>query len=290
MSELIVDLGKHEFIHLVRPVQNMNWNTLSKLVEKEDWIIQQKHDGIHALYISGRGLTRDGNNYFDNKFPELIPYLKQLPDNTIIEGEIVCKCQDQEICNMASSRLKQNNPKKKDLESEFIVFDILFCNGENVQNMNYKDRLELLNKLFSEIAINKFLRIINQENKIMSKDECGQQGVEGYIARKNGRYSDECLKFKAWDESDFIVTGYEATATKDIGVLNIETLDGIKSGNVTYNNKFGDPKLQSTKDMLENRPIAIVRSLPSWIIYNQKPKKADNLRFPVLVDLRIGET
>ena len=59
MSELIVDLGKHEFIHLVRPVQNMNWNTLSKLVEKEDWIITEpilatRAQTDPALYRSSR--------------------------------------------------------------------------------------------------------------------------------------------------------------------------------------------------------------------------------------------
>ena len=66
-------------------------------------------------------------------------------------------------------------------------------------------------------------------------------------------------------------------------------MDGIPAGNVTYNIKFGVPELQSTKDMLNNKPTAIVRYLPNWVIYNQKPKQSDNNRFPVLVDLRDGQ-
>ena len=219
MSELIVDYNSIN-LHLVRPVQNMNWKILEELVHNPNWIIQKKHDGIHALYISGKGLTRDGNTYFDKKFPELIPYLKQLPDGTMIEGEIVCKCQDQEICNMASSRLKQNNPKPTDLKAEFIIFDILYYKGEDVKSKNYSERLVLLDEVMSEIAINEYLKVIDVEfeDTIKTIKECGQLGLEGYIARKNGRYTDECLKFKAWIETDFVVTGYSATKTKEIGV------------------------------------------------------------------------
>ena len=76
--------------------ENKNYKEFLKELssKRHSFIFQLKFDGIRALVLKDNGnitiLNRNNIDY-TNKFPELLPSLKKLPDNSIFDGEIIVK-------------------------------------------------------------------------------------------------------------------------------------------------------------------------------------------------------
>jgi len=68
-----------------------------KLPEGPEWLIEIKLDGYRALAIKGRGkveLRSRNNNDFGTRSPSIVRALASMPDETVIDGEVVALDQD----------------------------------------------------------------------------------------------------------------------------------------------------------------------------------------------------
>src|SRR5687768_5614087 len=64
----------------------------SKLPEGDAWLYELKYDGYRALGIKTSGRVRlvsRNDNDFSTRYPAIVKALQKLPDETVIDGELV---------------------------------------------------------------------------------------------------------------------------------------------------------------------------------------------------------
>jgi bifunctional non-homologous end joining protein LigD len=69
-----------------------------RLAEGPDWLYEPKLDGYRALAIKSYGvahLQSRNNKSFDSKYPAIVQALARVPDETVIDGEVVARDPDQ---------------------------------------------------------------------------------------------------------------------------------------------------------------------------------------------------
>jgi ATP-dependent DNA ligase len=68
-----------------------------KLPEGPDWLIELKLDGYRALAIKSGGkvqLRSRNDNNFNSRYPGMVKALATMPDETVIDGEVVALDED----------------------------------------------------------------------------------------------------------------------------------------------------------------------------------------------------
>jgi len=131
--------------------------TVEELGKEEEWFTEWKWDGIRAqiifrqnqLYIWSRG-----EELVTDKFPELQEFTHQLPDGTVLDGEIVCFRNGKPMpFNVLQTRIGRKNVTKKILQEApvvFIAYDILEYNYKDVRTEPQAKRRMLLTEIFSQ--------------------------------------------------------------------------------------------------------------------------------------------
>jgi bifunctional non-homologous end joining protein LigD len=115
---------------------------VAKLPEGPDWEYEIKFDGYRALGIKGTGharlMSRNGND-FSARFPKVARALAKLPDDTIIDGEVVALTED----GLPSFNVLQNY-NHADTPLQFYAFDLLHLRGQNLREWPLEKRRALL--------------------------------------------------------------------------------------------------------------------------------------------------
>jgi ATP-dependent DNA ligase len=128
--------------HPARFVEPMQCLALAKLPEGPDWEYEIKFDGYRALGIRSAGrvrlMSRNGND-FSARFPSIANALSKLPDDTIVDGEIVAL---DETGRPSFNVLQNYNHSATPLE--FYAFDLLHLAGINLRDRPLHERRELL--------------------------------------------------------------------------------------------------------------------------------------------------
>ena len=70
---LTKDMG---MINLSRP-EKLEWTQMKDYISA-DWIIQSKRDGVHVVYDTRIGLTRDGQKIYNDNFPYFVSQYLQI--------------------------------------------------------------------------------------------------------------------------------------------------------------------------------------------------------------------
>src|ERR1700680_3176897 len=113
-----------------------------RLPDGPDWLFELKLDGYRALAIksSGRIQLRSRNdNDFSMRYPGIAKALSALPDETVIDGEVVAL----DVAGKPSFNTLQNHGSAG-APLHFYVFDLLIMGGKNVMDETLVKRRELL--------------------------------------------------------------------------------------------------------------------------------------------------
>ncbi len=124
---------------------------ISDLGNIHEWQIEWKWDGIRAQIIKRQNeifIWSRGEELINEKFPELINAAQRLPNEIIIDGEIL-PWQSNQVANFAQlqRRISRKNLTKKILEDIpviFLAFDILEHEGKDIRNLTLSNRRILL--------------------------------------------------------------------------------------------------------------------------------------------------
>ena len=112
--------------HFVEPMQCL---AVARLPEGPGWEYEIKFDGYRALGIKSAGhvrlLSRNEND-FSARFPSVANALSNLPDDSIVDGEIVAL---DETGGPSFNVLQNYNHAAPPLQ--FYVFDLLHLAGKN---------------------------------------------------------------------------------------------------------------------------------------------------------------
>jgi len=159
-----------------------------RLPEGAEWLYELKLDGYRALAIKRGGkvhLQSRNNNDFNARYPRIVKALANLPDETVIDGELVAL---DEGGRPSFNSLQNYGSTGAPLH--FFIFDVLILKGKDVMSDPLMKRRELIEEhvlpmlaepiRYSPI-LDATLRALIQSVKA--------QGLEGLVAkRRDSKY------------------------------------------------------------------------------------------------------
>jgi len=211
-------------------IKPMLAHPFEKAFNDKDWVFEVKWDGVRAIVFTNnndvRIQSRNGND-ITNRYPEIVNALKlNLKEcrSAIIDGEIVV-LNEEGLPDFHTHQHRMNiqNPQEimalsvKD-PSTYYVFDILYKENENVEQLGYLERRELLSSILKNndtIRISEYIK----ENGTEILQSIKELNLEGIVAKhknsvyREGTRSRDWLKIKNTKTQDCVIIGY----TKGLG-------------------------------------------------------------------------
>lgn len=163
-----------------------------------DWRLEYKWDGIRGQLIkrdTGAYLWSRGEELVNHVFPEIIEMAENLPDGTVLDGEILCWQKDVRK-PMAFASLQRRLGRKtvnkkllKECPTVFLAYDILEHKSIDIRAYNLRDRLKLLESV--QLNYNHPCLVIDNEKEfaeweelIQLRDRARLEGAEGLMIKK----------------------------------------------------------------------------------------------------------
>lgn len=203
-----------------------------KLPEGPDVQYEIKFDGYRALAMKSGGkvqLRSRNDNDFNVRYPGIVKALAPMPDETVIDGEVVALDRD----GKPSFNTLQNYGSAG-APLHFYIFDLLILKGRDVMGEPLVKRRELL----EEYILPKLAEPIRYSPVLEAKLEdlirsVKAQGLEGLVAkRRNSKYepgqrSGAWQKMRVNQGQEFVIAGY-TPSTKNFDAVVIGYYEGSK--------------------------------------------------------------
>ncbi|HBE67304.1 MAG TPA: ATP-dependent DNA ligase [Planctomycetaceae bacterium] len=124
----------------------------------QEYFAEWKWDGIRAQLIRRQGQTflwSRGEELMEDQWPELNTASEQIPNGTVLDGEILATTDEGEILPFSSlqRRIRRKTVSRKLLSEvpvAFLVFDILECEGIDVRDRPLFERRQALLSVLDE--------------------------------------------------------------------------------------------------------------------------------------------
>jgi bifunctional non-homologous end joining protein LigD len=196
------------------------------------WFYELKLDGYRAIAFRRNGainLRSRNDNDFNARYPAVVDALASLPENTVIDGEIVAF--DQE--GRPSFNALQNYGSAP-APVVYYVFDVMVLSGHNVMREPLQARRQLLEeKVLPKLAepiryaapLDADLPVLIQSVKV--------HGFEGLVAKRCDSVYEPGLRSGAWMKmrvnrgQEFVIGGY-TRGTKTFDALVFGYYEGDK--------------------------------------------------------------
>ncbi len=183
-----------------------------KLPEGPVWQLELKLDGYRGIGIKNNGrahlASRNGKN-LSERFPTITRALNRLPDETVIDGEIVAVNED----GVPSFNLLQNGGGAAHTIL-FYAFDLLILGGTDLRSRPLEQRRALLRELIPTLGD----PIRHSETFDVPPAELlatvREHGLEGIVAKRRtstyspGDRSGDWVKMRANRGQEFVIGGY----------------------------------------------------------------------------------
>jgi DNA ligase D-like protein (predicted ligase) len=201
-----------------------------KLPEGSEWQYEIKLDGYRAIAIKSGGKLRlrsRNDNDFSLRYQAVVNGLASLPDETVIDGEVVAL----DASGKPSFNSLQNHGSSEG-PVYYYVFDVLVLNGRDVMNETLEARRALLVKrvlprLADPIRYSPELRE-SLRNLVHSVKA---QGLEGLVAKRRDSRYEPGLRSGVWQKmrvnqgQEFVIGGY-TPSDKNFDALVIGYYEG----------------------------------------------------------------
>jgi bifunctional non-homologous end joining protein LigD len=203
-----------------------------KLPEGEGWLYEIKLDGYRALAIKSGGklhLRSRNDNDFNARYPSIVAALAKLPDNTVIDGEVVALDSD----GKPSFNTLQNYGSTG-APLYFYVFDVLVLKEREVMGEPLLIRRGLLEKqILSKLQEPIRSSPILQASLKDLVESVKAQGLEGLVAKRRDSKYEPGERSGAWQKmrvnqgQELVIDGYTPSA-KNFDALVIGYYDDLQ--------------------------------------------------------------
>jgi DNA ligase D-like protein (predicted ligase) len=193
-------------------IEPMECLAVPKLPDGSQWVYEIKLDGYRAIAVKSTGqlnLLSRRRNSFNRQYPLIFEALAELPDNTVVDGEVVALNE--------SSRPDFNllqHFRAGASQIHYFIFDLLIYQGRDLTWLPLIERRQILNSSLNftspKIRLAQYFET-SVENMLAA---ARAQGLEGVIAkRKDGRYepgkrSGSWVKHRINSGQELVIGGY----------------------------------------------------------------------------------
>lgn len=214
------------------------------------WVYETKYDGYRIVArADGASValaTRNGKD-FSARAPSVVTALRSLNVAAVLDGELVSPARGStsRAGKAGDFQALQNALREgRTAQLVYFVFDLLWCNGQDLRSRPLLERKRALTKLLGK-RTDKHLRLgehLEGEGPVIFQHAC-RLGMEGVIAKRAdaaytaGR-SKSWLKVKCTGREELIVIGYTPPSGSRavLGALILATREG---GKLRYAGKVG---------------------------------------------------
>ncbi|MEO8796057.1 MAG: ATP-dependent DNA ligase [Daejeonella sp.] len=167
------------------------------LGETNNWQAEWKWDGIRAQAIHREGeifIWSRGEDLATEKFPELHPFLLELPSGTVLDGEAICFSDNCPLpFALLQTRIGRKNLTKKILEESpmaFIAYDCLEFQGEDIRHLPLQQRREKLQILHAnsnykdQFRLSPIVNFETWEDLYELRKRSREEYAEGFMLKK----------------------------------------------------------------------------------------------------------
>lgn len=232
----------------------------SSLPEGADWIYELKLDGYRALGIKTGKLVqlRSRNNKdLNTSFPEIAAALSTLPDETIVDGEVVAL----DSQGRPSFNALQNH-RSANAAIFYFVFDLLVLSGRDIMREALGMRRDLLRSRIlpkMQLPIREVPELDGTLSDVIAAVRA--QGLEGVVAKNLKSRYEPGLRSGAWQkmrinkEQEFVIGGYTlGSRTFDAIIFGYYDRDQLLYAGRTRNG-FTPILRKQISDLLRGRAI-----------------------------------
>jgi len=203
-----------------------------RLPEGPDWLYEVKLDGYRALAVKSGGnvqLRSRNDNDFAARYANVTKALGGMPDETVIDGEVVALDQDgKPSFNALQNYGSSSGPLL------YYVFDLLILSGRDVMSETLDTRRALLEKH----VLAKLDEPIRYSPELQATlpdliRSVKAQGLEGLVAKRRSSKYEPGLRSGAWQKmrtnqgQEFVIAGY-TPSPKNFDALVIGYYEGGK--------------------------------------------------------------
>jgi bifunctional non-homologous end joining protein LigD len=168
-----------------------------KLPEGKEWHYELKLDGYRALAIKSSGkvsLRSRNDNDFNSRYPGIVNALAPMPDDTVIDGEVVALDE-----NGRPSFNALQNYGSGPSPLHFFIFDILVLDGRDVMGEQLTTRRELIEKqVLPKLADPIRYSPVLEASLSGLIHSVKLQGLEGLVAKRRDSKYESGLRSGAW--------------------------------------------------------------------------------------------
>jgi DNA ligase D-like protein (predicted ligase) len=184
-----------------------------KLPEGAEWLVELKLDGYRALAIKSAGkvhLRSRNDNDFNARYPGIVKALGTMPDDTVIDGEVVALDADgRPSFNMLQNYGSGGAPL------HFFIFDLLVLKGKDVMGEPLTKRRELIEEhVLPELADPiRYSPVLGGSLKDLMRS-VKAQSLEGLVAKRRDSKYEPGLRSGAWQKmrvnagQELVIGGY----------------------------------------------------------------------------------
>jgi DNA ligase D-like protein (predicted ligase) len=191
-------------------IEPMECALVTKLPEEPDWTYEVKLDGYRAIGVkTSRDAILYSRNHknFNKRFPQIAEALRDLPAETVIDGEVVAL---DESGRPDFHRLQHFTAEASRIH--YFIFDLLVFEGRDLTNLPLTERRDLMKSVKLQSPR---IRVSEQFN-ISAEDMLAavrQQQLEGVVAKRKtsvyeeGKRTGSWLKMRINRAQEFVIGG-----------------------------------------------------------------------------------
>jgi ATP-dependent DNA ligase len=184
---------------------------VAKLPEGSQWVWEIKLDGYRAVAVkSGGAITLYSRNkdVLNKRFPYIVEPLRNLPDGTVVDGEIVALDDDgRPVFNLLQ------NFTSESARIRYFVFDLLCYRDRDLTRLPLLKRRDMLRSLkfdHGRIAISEYVEASAEQMLSAVRD----QRLEGVVGKRRnsvyepGKRSGAWIKHRVNLGQEFVIGGF----------------------------------------------------------------------------------
>ena len=208
----LINLANAEKGPMPRTLEPMKAQLVDAAFDDDRWLFEVKWDGIRLVSFIDNGkvsLQTRAGRIVDDEYPQLQAVSRLVnAKQAVLDGEIVAL--DEE--GRPSFQLLQNRGKEPH-PMQYVVFDIVYLDGQRLFRVPLEDRKRLLRDIVRDSDLLKYSEHVLGEGKAFFK-AAQQKQLEGIVAKlrdspyQPGMRSSAWLKIKAVRQQEVVIGGF----------------------------------------------------------------------------------